>query len=294
MPVTFSVLASSSRGNSMLLRSSSTALMIDLGLGPRTLERRLHVVGSNLDAVGSVLLTHTHGDHVRNPSLHAIARRGIQMVVHEGHLPTLRRLDGFHELDRRKLVRTFDDRPFLLSNGARAEPIPLSHDGGPTFGFRLEFKDRRRGRPITVGFVTDTGTWEEATAEALADSDLLALEFNHDVELQRRSNRSSALIARNLGTRGHLSNDQGAELLAATLQRSRPGAVRHVVLLHLSEQCNRPELALREARDAAQSCGRRLNIEAARHHLPNPDIQLRPRRIPPVVETPRLFPWEAA
>ena len=51
-------------------------------------------------------------------------------------------------------------------------------------------------------------------AEAMVDVDLLGVEFNHDVELQRRSGRSPALIARNLGDRGHLSNRQGADLLA--------------------------------------------------------------------------------
>ena len=137
-------------------------------------------------------------------------------------------------------MRTYDDRPFLTPQGTRVEAIPLSHDGGPTFGFRLECKDRRRGRPVTIGYVSDTGTWWDQTAEALAESDLLALEFNHDVAMQRRSRRSPMLIARNLGDAGHLSNAQGAALLGATLERSRPRSVRHLVLLHLSEECNSP------------------------------------------------------
>ena len=62
--------------------------------------------------------------------------------------------------------------------------------------------------------MADTGCWTGAAADALTDVDLLAVEFNHDVEMQRRSGRPWHLIARNLGDRGHLSNDQGAALVA--------------------------------------------------------------------------------
>jgi len=295
MAVQFAVLASGSRGNAALLSGSGAGLLIDLGLGPRALARRLAAAGASLEGVAGALLTHTHGDHLRDATLQALARHGIGLHCHEGHLPRLARLPGFQALDRRGLVRTYDDRPFLAPGGARVEAIPVSHDGGPTFGFRLECKEGRRGRPVAVGFVTDTGTWGDATVEALAGADLLALEFNHDVELQRRSGRSPALIARNLGPRGHLSNVQGADLLGAVLARSRPGATRHVVLMHLSAQCNRPELALREARAAVARCdGRRPAVHAACQHEAAPVLALRPGRLVRPAVAAGSFPWEAA
>jgi phosphoribosyl 1,2-cyclic phosphodiesterase len=293
MSVQFAVLASGSRGNAALVRSSGTGLLIDAGLGPRTLGRRLATIGASLDGVATVLLTHTHGDHVRESTLYALARRGIGLLCHDAHRERLRHRGGFQALEARGLVRTYDDRPFFAPGGARVEAIALSHDSGPTFGFRIECKDRPRGRPVAIGIATDTGDWWGAIADALAESDVLGLEFNHDVERQLASGRSPSLIARNLGRHGHLSNAQGAELLAAVLDRSRPGSVRHVVLMHLSEECNRVALALGEARDAVRRCRRRLAIHAAQQDLVTPILTLEPARV--VRRAPvAAFPWEAA
>ncbi len=122
-------------------------------------------------------------------------------------------------------------------------------------------------------------------AESLAGVDLIGLEFNHDVEMQKSSRRPEYLIERNLGDRGHLSNAQAALLLEAVLSRSHEGAPRHVVLLHLSEQCNQPELALEAARAAiadfrAGSPGapRAANAGLAQHlaeRRPRPGTRLR-------------------
>jgi hypothetical protein len=109
-------------------------------------------------------------------------------------------------------------------------------------------------------------------ADSLADVDVLGVEFNHDVAMQRGSGRSPALIARNLGDFGHLSNRQAAGLVRSILQRSSRDRVCHLVLLHLSEQCNRPELAIHEAREVVQDTGRRILIHAARQSPAHPNL----------------------
>ena len=294
MPVQFATLASGSGGNSAWVQAGGSGLLIDLGLGPRSLAARLAGVGADWDRVAAVVLTHTHGDHVSDASLRLMARQGIDFYCHEGHRPALSRHAGYAELDRAGRVRTYDDRPFLAPNGLRVEPIPLRHDGGPCFGFRVEGSAARRGRWSAVGYATDTGSWTEATADALADVDLLAVEFNHDVEFQRSSGRSPYLIARNLGDRGHLSNDQGAGLVSAILSRSRPGAVRHLALLHLSGQCNRPTLALAAARAALKAAGRRARIHAALQDAPSSYTRVEPARRLATPATQQSFPWEAA
>jgi phosphoribosyl 1,2-cyclic phosphodiesterase len=139
-------------------------------------------------------------------------------------------------------------------------------------------KSGRDPRRVALGYLADTGSWSEGMAEALTDVDLLAVEFNHDVEMQRRSQRSPHLIARNLGDWGHLSNEQGADFLRAVHTRSAPGALRHVVLLHLSEQCNMPGLAVQTAREAIRGTGRRVIIHAARQAPAHPNLQVEPSR----------------
>ena len=88
------------------------------------------------------------------------------------------------------------------------------------------------------------------------------------------------LIERNLSDDGHLSNTQGAELVAAVLLRSRRQSPRHVVLLHLSEQCNQPDLAVRAAEDALRTVGRKADVHAARQCPAFPNLLVSPSRRP--------------
>jgi phosphoribosyl 1,2-cyclic phosphodiesterase len=279
MAVQFAVLASGSRGNATLVRSGGTGLLVDLGVGPRTLAERLGSVGACWDQVAAALLTHTHGDHVDNLTLHHMARRRVALFCHGGHRGELARFSGFLALETFGLVRYYDERPFLTPTGVGVEPVALRHDGGPTFGFRIEARPDRRGRPVAIGYMADTGSWSPVMADVLSDVDLLGVEFNHDVEMQRRSGRPPALIARCLGDEGHLSNGQGAEFVTAVLARSGGGAPRHLVLLHLSQECNRPALALRSARAAVRGSGRRVVVHAALQAPAHPNLWVAPSRL---------------
>ena len=285
MTFQFAVLGSGSRGNSALFRHDSAALLIDVGLGPRVLADRLKSVGADWSRLGAVVLTHTHGDHVDSGSLQCMAKHGIALYCHEGHRENLDADGGFKALDRLGLVRHYDERPFLAPSGFRVEPITAWHDGGPTYGFRLEAGAGRKRRGVAVGYLADTGTWCDATADSLADVDVLGIEFNHDVALQQGSGRHPRLIARNLGDRGHLSNRQGAALVGSILERSRQDRVSHLVLLHLSEQCNSEELALRSAGEAVRESGRQVLVHAARQAPAHPDLRFGPSR--------SSFSWKA-
>lgn len=305
MPLQFAVLASGSRGNATFISSGSAGLLIDCGIGPRAMGQRLESVGASWERVAAAVLTHTHGDHVDENTFRTLAKHRIPFYCHEGHHTELGRLEAFDTLITAGLVRTYDERPFLTPDGTRIEPLALSHDAGPTFGFRLEARPERSRRAVSLGYLADTGCWSEAMVDALTDVDLLGVEFNHDVELQRNSPRSRALIARNLGQRGHLSNDQGADFVAAVLDRSSRSAVRHLVLLHLSQQCNDPGLALKSARAAVRGRGRRVNVHAALQAPAHPNLWVEPghrtRNTPKPTrrpatsrpEEPSLFPAEA-
>jgi phosphoribosyl 1,2-cyclic phosphodiesterase len=288
MEVQFAVLASGSRGNSTLVRGRGAGLLLDVGIGPRALGERLASVGASWSCVAAVVLTHTHSDHVDSGTFAELARRGVSLHCQEAHRRQLAQDPGFRKIEEAGLIRCYDDRPFLTSTGLRLEPIELRHDGGPTFGFRIEAPSERNRRPVSFGYLADSGTWSQAIAEALADVDVLGVEFNHDVGMQRSSNRPEFLIQRNLSDDGHLSNDQGAELIQAVLTHSRDQFLRHVVLLHLSEQCNQPALALRVAKEAIRASGRSVKVHAAGQSPPFPNLWVGPGRRatkPAVLET---------
>lgn len=272
----FTVLASGSAGNASLLQADGFGVLIDVGLGPRQLAQRLARVGAGWRHVHAVLLTHTHADHWNDASFRHLDRLGIVLWCHAAHRQALQRAsEHFRRLEASRRVCLFEaDEVASLSPGLRCRPLHLPHDDEATFGFRLEGPADLFGHPCAVGYAADLGSWSPALARALADVDLLALEFNHDVALEQSSGRSPLLIARVLGNRGHLSNEQAAALLHEVLRHSSSRRLRHLVQLHLSRDCNRPALARQCARLAQADHG--FVLHTSRQDAPLKPIELRP------------------
>lgn len=268
MALRFTVLGSGSRGNACLIEADGFGLLLDAGLGPRQLAWRLAAVGLSWEAVHGVLLTHTHADHWRDRTFAELGRRGIPVHCHGEHLPDLLEWsDNLSDLQAAGLVRTYAaDSELCMPGGLLCRPLMLRHDCGATFGFRFEHAGG------ALGYVADLGCWDRLLAEALADVDLLALEFNHDVALEYSSGRDPHLIARVLGDEGHLSNEQAAALLREVLRRSAPGRLRHVVQLHLSQQCNHPDLAVAAAREVLEGLTDMPALHTARQNRPLPTL----------------------
>jgi phosphoribosyl 1,2-cyclic phosphodiesterase len=273
MALRFSVLASGSSGNAALLDADGFGVLIDVGLGPRILASRLAAVGCDWTHVHAVVLTHTHGDHWNERTLEMLRKRHVPLWCHVDHHLGLRQYSAaFGALRAANLVRTYEmGQPLELAPTLRCTPLPLSHDD-TTSGFRFEASPDLFGHTATLGYVADSGCWRPALAAALADVDILALEFNHDVFMEKSSGRSPALIFRVLGDRGHLSNVQAAELLREVLRRSQPGRLRHLVQLHLSRQCNRPAMAVDAARVVLTEMGAEVAIHTASQHEAGPTL----------------------
>jgi phosphoribosyl 1,2-cyclic phosphodiesterase len=282
MGLRFTVLASGSAGNASLVQVDGFGVLLDAGLGPRQLGDRLRAAGHSWAGVQAMLLTHTHTDHWNDRTLTWLARRRVPLYCHPEHHGVLARYSaGFAQLHEAGLVRSFAHGEELsLAPGLRCRPVAVRHDSGATFGFRLEGPADLFGGCSAIGYVSDLGTWDEVIADYLAEVDLLAVEFNHDVWLERNSRRPAALIARVLGDEGHLSNDQAAALVQAVLERSSAGRLRHLVQLHLSEDCNRPALARTAARGVLDRLSQETRVHTAEQHVPGKIIELeapRPR-----------------
>lgn len=257
MEVKFHVLASGSSGNASVLHAGGFGILIDFGLSPRLLAPRLERCGITWDHIHAVLLTHTHTDHFQTSALAQLVKLEAPIYCHEEHLRNIDQGNrAFQTLMSAGRIRCYEPgEPLVLQPGVRCVPITVAHDATHTCGFRID------GGGWSVGYATDFGSWTPALAKRFADVDLLALEFNHDVELQLTSGRSPFLIRRVLGNRGHLSNEQAAAFVQAILRCSLPGRLRHLIQLHLSRDCNTPELA----NLAAQKIVDCLGIELAIH-----------------------------
>lgn len=279
-PARWTVLASGSGGNASLLAVGGFGVLLDAGLGPWQLQDRFDAAEVHWANVQAVLLTHTHSDHWRPATMRALYRRKIPLYCHEEHLAWLiEQCEAVRHLAAARLVRTYRaGEEFILSSALRCRPLALSHDAGATFGFRFEAGGEGRDESWSLGYAADLGIWDAALAEALADVDVLGLEFNHDVQMQLDSRRPELLIERVLGDTGHLSNEQAAALLDTVLERSTGRPLRHVVQLHLSRECNRPELARAAACRVLEKRRSRAKVHTSSQFDPLPGIELSPAR----------------
>jgi phosphoribosyl 1,2-cyclic phosphodiesterase len=272
----FCVLASGSSGNAAFLEVNGFGLLIDLGLNPRLLASRLASVGLSWRNVNAALLTHVHTDHWKDRTLAHLRTHGVPIYCHAGHHEALGYSGtSFRPLLDAGLVRTFEpDQPFELPAGLTCLPVAVPHDSEPTFAFRIDGPPDLFGRSWSLGYASDLGTTPERLLEAFCDVSALAIEFNHDEEMERRSGRPRHLIARVLGDRGHLSNRQAADSVRKIVGSSGRGCLRHLVQLHLSRHCNRPELAQTEAKRAIREFDRSVALTTATQDLATKMIAL--------------------
>jgi phosphoribosyl 1,2-cyclic phosphodiesterase len=218
------VLASGSRGNCTVLVAGGSVTLIDAGLSPLRTRRGLAALGLSMDDVGQVLLTHLDTDHAC-PGWAGKIPPACRLFVHRRHAGRAERLGLLH----RARCEVFEGE--FEFPGARVSPLLVHHDDLGVAVFRFRFDDGS-----SLGWATDVGRVSDDLVNHLAGADVLAIESNYCPRMQREADRPWFLKARIMGGNGHLSNQECLE----GVRRIRPR--RHVVALHLSRQCNRPEL----------------------------------------------------
>lgn len=254
MGLYFKSLCSSSGGNSLVLWTESTCVVVDCGFG--SMKRCRAALGPYLgegDRDRAVVLSHAHTDHVSHYPLRVLEQWGVPVYVHVDGRELLAERHfngrGFGELE----LRTFNDRAFTVGD-FRIEPVEVEHSPWyPTFGF--VFRCRLARRDYKVVTVTDFCRWENVV-EHLADADFVFVESNHDLELLE--------LYYNPNSRFHMPNPDTAQLLCAARRQShRPFG--GVMLGHISPQRNRRSLALETMRETFRDSGIELDfpLEAA-------------------------------
>jgi phosphoribosyl 1,2-cyclic phosphodiesterase len=222
--VRVTILGSGSEGNALLLESGTTSLLVDAGLSYRKLVQRFELLGREMPAdIEAVLVTHSHRDHAAHASTYA-TRLGCQVRAAE---PTIAALGLRERVEREPfaLGRTFHIGDIQI----RARRIP--HDAHQV---ALLFQTSE----TMLGLVTDLGHVPTGLAGFLNGCETLLLESNHDRDMLTTGPYPAPLKRRVGGSLGHLSNAQAGDLLAQL-----DHAPAEVVLMHLSETNNSPQLA---------------------------------------------------
>lgn len=243
MAVSVSVLASGSRGNCAVVASSTTRLLVDAGLSCRETFKRVRALGERAEQISAILITHEHSDHVAGlerlaaklnvpvfltaPTHHAWKKN---LRDEEGKTPELRKVEHFAA-----------GRSFQVGDIA-VTPFTIPHDAADPVGFTF------RTEGVKVGFATDLGYMPVSVRDHLRGCDVLVMESNHDVEMLRSGPYPWSVKQRVMSRVGHLSNESLAEFFTTDYD----GCASYVVLAHLSEQNNHPEIARRAAELALQ------------------------------------------
>jgi phosphoribosyl 1,2-cyclic phosphodiesterase len=240
MSIELCVLASGSSGNCSVVRTPGGVILLDSGLGPRTVAKRLDGTGVRVADLSAICLTHLDRDHFTPTWVATAIRFNLAIYCHANAVDKLLYLIDSERCAR--LIRPFNHEGFEPLPGLMAQPIPLAHDRQGSHGFVLEGFGHR------VGYATDLGHVPGALMDQFVDLDLLALESNYDPQMQENSSRPYYLKQRIMGGSGHLSNHQALDAVRRILDRAqrRPaGLPSHIVLLHRSQQCNCPKLVKR-------------------------------------------------
>jgi phosphoribosyl 1,2-cyclic phosphodiesterase len=236
MGLSVTLLGSGSSGNSTLVSDGRRHILVDVGLSGRETVRRLKECGLVPEQISAVVISHEHGDHCR----------GVAPFAKDLDIPVFI-TDGARQatqmsLDPGKFRRIESGCAFDV-HGMGLTPFAVPHDAADPIGFTVE-KDG-----IKIGIVLDLGYVSNLVVERLKGCDGIVLESNHDVQMLQVGPYPWALKQRVKGKLGHLSNDSVAEYLANGFD----GKARHVILAHLSEKNNLPELALRAGRKALEA-----------------------------------------
>jgi phosphoribosyl 1,2-cyclic phosphodiesterase len=253
----YAALASGSKGNCHALSDGGRTLLVDAGLSLRQIHQRLTGLGWDPGMVQAVALTHEHSDHIG--ALPVILRRTSWRVLATADLRAALWAAQRVEIPLDRWIEVRAGHP-LDWEGWRILPFALPHDAADPVAYRVE------AGGFHAAVVTDLGHPTALVADHCRDLDLLALEANHDVDMLREGGYPPQLKARILSRVGHLSNAAMAELLARVLSPR----LRTVILAHLSESNNHPDLA----RFAAEEVLRASGVELLLAH------QREPRQVP--------------
>jgi phosphoribosyl 1,2-cyclic phosphodiesterase len=216
-------------------------LLFDAGFSGRQLRERLGSIGAELDDLSAVVVSHEHTDHIAG--LRVLGRR-FPVYATRG---TLSAVGERFELDGAEVISTGDwfeigDLKFL--------PMSLSHDAFEPVGFVIDDGDSR------AAVITDLGMVTNVVRHHLKDVALAVVESNHDAVMLRDGPYPWELKQRIKSRRGHLSNTQAANLISAI---AHPG-LKHVMVAHLSETNNLPELAKGEAEGALDGNNSKVHV----------------------------------
>ena len=265
--VRLTVLGSGSSGNCAVVSTGRTTLLVDAGLSAKQICVRLEAAGYTLDQLDGILLTHEHQDHTN----------GLEVLSSKRTLPlyatalTREILQGSLKFRNSPTWRLMTTGSAFDFQDLRIECFPVPHDAVDPVGFVIADEESRLGLLSDVGFVTNL------IKDRLKGADSLFVEANYDAQLLEADTKRPWATKQRISSRhGHLSNDQAAELIESVAH----AGLHHVVLGHLSDDCNDPDRATQRIQESLHRVGiKDTKVQCAQRRCLTPTIEVARRRV---------------
>jgi len=244
----FTVLGSGSSGNAILISDDKTNVLVDAGLSASQILKRLSLVGIDHEKIDAILITHEHTDHagglrvllqtLRCPVF--ISELTLQAYL---SISNLKEAEHRREALRNRTVKIETGNHFSI-NQIDFYPFSIPHDAVDNFGFVAESKGVKVASLIDFGYITNS------IKNNLRGCDGIIIESNHSIDMLKACPFYSwSLKQRIMSKTGHLSNED----LCRWLKEDFDGTAGYIVLAHLSQRANHPNLALLMAQEALSS-----------------------------------------
>ncbi|MBL8292302.1 MAG: MBL fold metallo-hydrolase [Bryobacterales bacterium] len=233
------VLATSSAGNCTFVGSGRTRILIDAGLSRREIVERLAAIGEQPEQLDAIFITHEHSDHTCG--LPAFARK-FKTPIYLTHL-TAPTIDWNGKMPER--IEPFQAGIRIRVGDLEVQSFTIPHDAIDPVGFTVSCQGMKVGLAMDLGYLPDSVKWH------LSGSHVMVLESNHDLDMLKVGPYPWSVKQRVMGRKGHLSNAIVSDFIAEDLD----GEVQTLVLGHLSEQNNHPEIARVVAQQALEMRG---------------------------------------
>ena len=267
MNIKFVSLASGSSGNCYYLSNGNTSVLIDGGLGIRSVKKIFKEHCIDLNEIKAVFVTHDHADHIKAVG-HLAGKHNIPIYatpeVHEG----MKRSYCMTEKLAENMKRYISKGETVQLNDLEITCFEVPHDSTDNVGYSIKICDK------VFTFITDIGRITPTVAQFVSISDYLVMEANYDKTMLDTGPYPTHLKERIASDNGHLCNKELAEFISCNF----PSQLKYLWLCHLSKDNNHPELALKTVETALKSkdiiVGRDLEVIPLRRTSPTGIFEL--------------------
>ena len=224
----FCSLYSGSSGNSSLIQTENTKILVDVGESAKKIADALKSINIEPTQIDAILITHEHSDHTK----------GISTFSKKYNIPVYANKETWNSLKQHKEKLTEENIKYFTFNkfnigDLSIVPFSIPHDASNPCGFNVYHKDKK------ISIATDIGHMTSEIVENLTNSSFVLLESNYDLNVLKCSRYPYPLKQRISGPNGHLSNDVAGK----TISYLAKNGLNTVMLGHLSKENNFPELA---------------------------------------------------